>query len=312
MGRTIVAKITVLLSVFVCLIYLSLHTPSGKVAENTRCTEKGLLNCFATTPKQSGRKNTSNIRDRIIFPSTKPSNTQSMKTTKIPTKSAENRISFTTHTTESVRQIYGVGCKINHGQKGFPTLMEYWVDVAARRNIKDYFICFGSLLGIWLHGQPIPYDHDMDVCIFRKDFPKLDPEEAQRPFNYDDGKPHLIIQRSSPHSKSGTPRRDCKGNFVSHRIDPCSILDPHARVLLGSHSFLDIFVLADNDSTLFDEYERITYARDVILPVMPCKFLGMSTNCANKVPEYLAKNYGKDFMKPYKVCRHGSWERNKH
>ena len=165
MTRTIVAKITILF-VLVCLIYLSLHTLSGKVAENTRCTEKG-LNCFATTPKQSGRKNTSNIRDRMIFPSTKPSNTRSMKTTKIRTKSTENRISFTIHATESVRQIYGVGCKTNHVQKGFPTLMEYWVDVAAKKNIKDYFICFGSLLGIWLHGQPIPYDHDMDVCIFR-------------------------------------------------------------------------------------------------------------------------------------------------
>ena len=166
MPRTIVAKITVLF-VFVCVIYLSLHTLSGKiVAENTRCTEKG-LNCFATTPKQSARKNTSNIRGRMIFPSTKPSNTRSMKTTKIPTKSTENRISFTTHPTETVRQIYGVGCKTNHVQKDFPTLMEYWVDVAAKRNIKDYFICFGSLLGIWLHGQPIPYDHDMDVCIFR-------------------------------------------------------------------------------------------------------------------------------------------------
>jgi hypothetical protein len=146
------------------------------------------------------------------------------------------------------------------------------------------------------------------IYFCRNDFPKLDPEEARRPFNYDDGKPHLIIQRSSPHSKSGTPRRDCQGNFVSHRTDPCSVLDPHARLLLGSHSFLDIFVLADNGSTLFDEYERITYARDVILPVMPCKFLGMSTNCPNKVPEYLATNYGKDFMKPYKVCRHGSWD----
>ena len=145
---------------------------------------------------------------------------------------------------------------------------------------------------------------------YRKDLPKLYPEEARRPFNYNDGNPHLIIQRYAPHPRAGTPRRDCRGNQVDHYVDPCSILDPHARILLGSYLFLDVFVLADNGSTLFDEYERITYNRDVIFPIKPCKFLGFDTKCPNKVPDYLSESYGKDFMRPYMVCRNGTWEKN--
>ncbi|XP_028402530.1 uncharacterized protein LOC114525399 [Dendronephthya gigantea] len=144
---------------------------------------------------------------------TKPSNTWFLKTPRTLSKEPPENVIAGERNSEVVRNettrrrslkaLYGEGCKNNKVQKDFPTLMRYWSIITTRRKIKNYFICFGSLLGSWLHGQAIPYDHDLDICIFRKDLPKLDPEEAQRPFNYSDGDPHLIIQRSTRPSVIG-------------------------------------------------------------------------------------------------------------
>lgn len=106
---------------------------------------------------------------------------KSTKTLRIKEASTENRIATKakrattqeqrpeneTTSWRNFKELYGEGCKSNELQKDFPTLMKYWNNITVRRKIIDYFICFGSLLGSWLHGQAIPYDHDMDICIFR-------------------------------------------------------------------------------------------------------------------------------------------------
>lgn len=136
---------------------------------------------------------------------------------------------------------YGKGCKENPYRERFKILLKSWEGIAARQNITDYFICFGSMLGQARNGDCVPYDHDVDICMFRRDLYKLDPEEEKRPFKYDDGTPHLIIQRQCHHPPSNTPRHDCAGNVVYHYTDKCAILDPCARILLGSPPFLDVF-----------------------------------------------------------------------
>jgi hypothetical protein len=79
--------------------------------------------------------------------------------------------------------------------------------------------------------------------MFRRDLYKLEPEEEKRPFKYDDGTPHMIIQRKCHHPPSNTPRQQCDGKVVTSYTDKCAIVDPCARILLGSPPFLDVFAI---------------------------------------------------------------------
>lgn len=38
------------------------------------------------------------------------------------------------------------------------------------RNDIPYFLCYGSLLGQVRSGEPIPWEHDMDICTFAEDW----------------------------------------------------------------------------------------------------------------------------------------------
>ncbi|XP_028392091.1 uncharacterized protein LOC114516736 [Dendronephthya gigantea] len=203
---------------------------------------------------------------------------------------------------------YGKGCPENPYRSRFKTLLSAWEGIAARQNITDYFICFGSLLGQTRNGDCVPYDHDIDVCMFRRDLYKLDPEEEKRPFKYDDGTPHMIIQRHCHHPPGDTPRQDCNGKVVTSYTDKCAIVDPCARILLGSPPFLDVFAIKDKNEELFDEYKRVTHKRDVILPFKPCEYMGIKTKCPNNATKYLTRYYGEDHLnKPIYVCKDGMW-----
>jgi lipopolysaccharide cholinephosphotransferase len=46
-------------------------------------------------------------------------------------------------------------------------------DEVCRRHQLNYFVAFGSLLGIIRHHGFIPWDDDIDVCMFRDDYEKL-------------------------------------------------------------------------------------------------------------------------------------------
>ena len=138
---------------------------------------------------------------------------------------------------------YGEGCRENPYRERFKTLLRSWEGIAKRQNITEYFICFGSMLGQSRNGDCVPYDHDIDICMFRRDLYKLDPEEEKRPFKYDDGTPHMIIQRKCHHPPSNTPRQQCDGKVVTSYTDKCAIVDPCARILLGSPPFLDVFAI---------------------------------------------------------------------
>ncbi|CAB3997589.1 Hypothetical predicted protein [Paramuricea clavata] len=204
---------------------------------------------------------------------------------------------------------YGEGCRENPYRERFKTLLKSWEGIAARQNITDYFICFGSMLGQVRNGDCVPYDHDIDICMFRRDLYKLESEEEKRPFKYDDGNPHMIIQRHCHHPPGNTPRQDCKGNVVTSYTDKCAIVDPCARILLGSPPFLDVFAIKDKGNELFDEYKRVAHKREVILPLRPCKYMGIDTKCLNNQTTYLTRYYGKDYYKPIYVCKGGKWVR---
>lgn len=48
-----------------------------------------------------------------------------------------------------------------------------YLDSICRKNNINYFVAYGSLLGIIRHGGFIPWDDDIDVCMLREDYEKL-------------------------------------------------------------------------------------------------------------------------------------------
>jgi lipopolysaccharide cholinephosphotransferase len=49
------------------------------------------------------------------------------------------------------------------------------VDEICRENNLSYWLDGGTLIGALRHGQPIPWDDDMDICVPKEDFDKLIP-----------------------------------------------------------------------------------------------------------------------------------------
>ena len=204
--------------------------------------------------------------------------------------------------------IYGAGCGKNPFRERFEILLRTWLSIAARRNI-TYFICYGSLLGLFRDGEPIPFDHDMDVCIFRKDLYKLELEDEPKPFDPNDGNTHLIYQKHCHHPKPDTPRTSCQGVTVSKMVDQCAFLDPCARLYLKT-TWLDVFAMRDKNTDLLDDWKRKTLKRDIIFPLQPCVLMGMKTLCPNDITAYLTTYYGKDYTKSLYVCVDGKWTTN--
>ena len=159
-------------------------------------------------------------------------------------------------TAEPQDSFYGKGCKVNRYRGRLQKILNEWQKIVKRRNITEYFICYGSFLGFVRNGDIVPYDSDMDVCMFRHDYHKLYPEEAKRPVDLNDGKFHMLLQRHSPHPKWNTPSKNCKGEMVRRVVDDCSILDPHGRLYLGRLIYLDIFMIEDYGPQFWDEYSE--------------------------------------------------------
>ena len=266
------------------------------ILQNSTSADTNLVN----PTEQSKTSKTNEVKPDTQKP-TQPKSTQAKPTPErpLPVLTAEPQDSF-----------YGKGCKINRYRARHQKILNEWQKIVKRRNIEQYFICFGSFLGSVRNGDIVPYDSDMDVCMFRHDYHKLYPEESKRPVNLNDGKIHMLLQRHSPHPNSNTPRQNCKGELVRSVADDCAILDPHGRLYLGSLIYLDIFMIEDHGAQLWDEYRNRIHPRDAILPLKPCKYLGLDTLCPNNQEKYLDVYYGKDYMKPHHVCKNGSWVQN--
>ena len=239
---------------------------------------------------------------KIFLKRTKPAQTTPPAPTPSPT--------LPPLTLEAQDSYYGPGCTENRYRKRLQKVLQEWGLLAERRNITQYFLCFGSFLGAVRNSDMVPYDSDLDVCMFRHDYYKLYPEESNRPVNLNDGRIHLLLQRHSPHPLENTPRKDCKGNIVRSVVDDCAILDPHARLYNGALIYMDIFMLEDHGALFWDEYRDRIHHRNAILPIKPCKYLRLDTKCPNDKEKYLKMYYGNNYMVPHHKCNDGKWEQN--
>ena len=228
----------------------------------------------------------------------------------------ENRSQQIFHTQDNglhlQNEYYGAGCQVNPYRESLKILLHKWNSIAERRNISEYFICFGSMLGSVRNGEIIPLDTDVDVCMLRNDYHKLYPEESRRPLDLNDGNFHMLLQRHSPHPQLDTPRRDCDGKIQRTTTDDCSILDPHARLYIHAKIYLDIFMIEDHGEILWDEYRNVFHKRDIIFPLNSCSYLGITTKCPRNPSNYLTAYYGENFKSPLTICKNGRWVSNVH
>ena len=267
----------------------------------------GLLRDISTKPNNKFGT-LLNIKEKIQRNS-KPVDVKEVIRKRSPPKPTEEK-PLPVLSAEPQDRYYGKGCGINRNRERLQKLLNEWQKIVIRRNITQYFICFGSFLGSVRNGDLIPYDKDMDVCMFRSDYHKLFPEESKRPLNLNDGTMHMLLQKHAPHPKTNVPRLNCKGKIVRHFADMCSILNPHGRLCLGKMIRLDIFLLEDQGAEFWDEYRDRFHPRDTILPLRPCKYLGIDTMCPNNATKYLNVYYGKDYTKPHHICKDGKWVEN--
>ena len=213
------------------------------------------------------------------------------------------KIPMSASTRELTTSIYGDGCGDNPFRNRLQKLLRYWIKLV-RPHIIQYFLCYGSLLGYHRTGDVIPYDHDVDMCVNRRDFERLSVLEVRRPIRFRSKRPHLIVQRKSP---NGTAlRRNCRGAWVPMKTDRCSILSPAARVILGNYNFLDVYPYVVDERQAEETDAR--FEPQHIYPVQRCLFMGLETRCPHNASALLAAQYGSDFArKPHHVCRGGEW-----
>lgn len=126
-------------------------------------------------------------------------------------------------------------------------LLFKFAEVCKRHNI-PWFIDGGSLLGAARHGGFIPWDDDIDVCMFRNDFEKLEriaSTEFMHPYFWQTFKTDLQSARGHATLRNSLTTAIARRNLVNGRTNR----------IFNQGIFLDIFPL-DNIPDATEEAER--------------------------------------------------------
>ena len=196
--------------------------------------------------------------------------------------------------------LYGDGCGLNPHHKSLKKLLSFWNELTRERGI-EYIVCYGSLLGYQRNRDFIPYDHDIDICINKKHFPRLLSLESRRPIDIKDNKPHLLITKRF----SDGMRLNCKGILVSEKMDLCSrwIFSSAARVIFKKDiNFLDVYIYTI--SKHFSDLSNLQFETSDIYPTKSCWLAGVKTRCPSRPKTLLEKFYGPEVVeKPSHICK---------
>ena len=105
-------------------------------------------------------------------------------------------------------------------------ILKYVHDFCEKNDIK-YFINYGTLIGAVRHKGFIPWDDDIDICMFRKDY-----EKFIELFSKDDGKYKILSLESSDKYYN---------NFIKVIDSKTKIEDERNYKTYDSGIFIDIF-----------------------------------------------------------------------
>lgn len=90
---------------------------------------------------------------------------------------------------------------------------------------------------------------------------------------------------------------------MDKNIDPCSIISPAARIILGSSIFLDVYLYKTGE-VYIPRPIIIQFEKHDIYPTKPCWLAGIRTRCPKKPHTLLSKVYGKEtILNPTYVCK---------
>ena len=106
--------------------------------------------------------------------------------------------------------------------------LKYLISFLEKHNL-NYFVCSGTAIGVVRHKGFIPWDDDIDIYMFRKDYEKLLGLSEEM---HDDGYKIVNIQNSDNYYLKFSKVINCKTSLWETKSYPC---------LLGS--FVDIFPL---------------------------------------------------------------------
>ena len=194
---------------------------------------------------------------------------------------------------------YGEGCGKNPHRKQLKQLLMFWSKLTRGKGI-EYFLCYGSLLAYQRDRDFIPYDHDIDFCIYKKHFVRLLKLESRSAITTEHNKPHLFIVKRF----SNGSRLNCNGTLVSTRTDPCSanIIESAARVILGKRNFIDVYIYTI--SKRYNASPNLKLEPSDVYPTTPCWLAGVETRCPGKPKALSEKFYGPGVVeKPSYVCK---------
>lgn len=156
------------------------------------------------------------------------------------------------------------------------------------------FISDGTLLGAFRNGRMIPHDYDMDFALYGT------LEDLKRLYEY------LVVELKSYNSESGV-------NYIPSYVDTyarkISVDDFDSGTFEGKNREgidwcnvnLDIQLLSDRpgkENEIEPCYYRddlntkVTYTKEMILPLRKIQFEGYTLNAPANVEQYLKRNYG--------------------
>ncbi|CAL8069066.1 unnamed protein product [Calicophoron daubneyi] len=191
-------------------------------------------------------------------------------------------------------------------------ILQQWIRFADENKIM-WWISSGTLLGAVRDGNMIPYDLDIDISVPAFEESKLRQLSTTRG-RIKNGQFNLAV-RPGPHCiESEGIRQNCYGQSVRSEIDCCAACEPFARAFYEvGWTYMDIYLFRfemrfDNEQrpiefTYFDESFN-EFIGDIygLFPLKACKFLGLHVPCPRDPATILGPQYGKEFMKPRKLC----------
>ena len=183
-------------------------------------------------------------------------------------------------------------------------LMKFIHDTLTKNKIK-YFMVGGTLLGAVRHQGIIPHDDDGDICIFKKDVPKL-----RKLFDVFEKNGYILSDGNEDGEECSKKKNSCTW-YVDYMKD----------IGIGG---CDIFVMEakKNIITYSDPYweesanggDKCYFEKDHVFPLLPYRYGNFFMYGPHNAIKHLNTCYGRDWNSKGKMLynhRTGEWQKGK-